>query len=322
MRQPDVFNPRDDLTAKVCSIEHKLDILTSTMVRNIIDNDSTVQPNKPTFAKITAKAVIDSFVENLHTQPTTSSSGEIADELWKHIAKQQTAQSDVDDTKRSVIVSGAPYNSALGRAERQRTDTTFARNLATELGVDPSHIQRVFRFRQNRTDERPPLMKITFLTESAKETAILERWSLQSIANFSAIRIRPSLPLASREHRDILYYGATHHTFDPDKIVKCIYNSRNEKHELKYTIHDEQRNFDRVDWATNVDYNAADYASWKTAVSGRRNTARPTAVASGVRGSSVAGSTVVQLARTVLAVQLSRVVLVVRLSRAVPVVRL
>ena len=94
---------------------------------------------------------------------------------------------------------------------------------------------------------------------------------------------RPSLPQATRDHRNVLYHGASHGTFDPDKIVKCVYSSRNDNFELHYMRHDEERNIDRVDWNTTAQYSAAAYASWKVAVNGRRDTWRPPPMTSHLR---------------------------------------
>ena len=73
-----------------------------------------------------------------------------------------------------------------------------------------------------------------------------------------------------RDQRNILYYGASHTTFDHDTLVKCAYNSRSENFELRYLIHDDVRNIDRVDWKRKVDYSDATYATWKAAVACRR----------------------------------------------------
>ena len=129
---------RHHITITMRSIELKLDILTSTMAGSVPDKE----------AQQTAK----SRPTPIHTIP--SSTGEIANALWTHIERKQHEYSDADDDKRSVVVTGAPYNDSLRRIERNRNDTTFARQLVSELGIDPAHIQRVFRFPE-ATIKRP-----------------------------------------------------------------------------------------------------------------------------------------------------------------------
>ena len=243
---------QDDITITMRSIEHKLDILTSTMAGSV--------PDKETRQTTTSTPI--------HTIP--SSTGEIAKALWTHIERKQHEHSDADDDKRSVVVTGAPYNDTLRRIDRNRNDTTFARELVGELGIDPAHIQRVFRFPKHKHNDRPPLMKITFLSEATQEEALMERSVLRDIPDHRNVYIRPSLSKVVRDLRNILYYGASHTTFDPDTLVKCVYNSRSENFELRYLIHDDARNIDRVDWKRKVDYSAATYATWKAAVACRR----------------------------------------------------
>ena len=74
----------------------------------------------------------------IHTIP--SSTGEIANALWTHIERKQHEHSDA---------------------------------LVSELGIDPAHIQRVFRFPKQQQNDRPPLMKITFLSEATQEEALI-----------------------------------------------------------------------------------------------------------------------------------------------------
>ena len=97
----------------------------------------------------------------------------------------------------------------------------------------------------------------------------MERSVLRDIPDHSNVYIRPSLPKVVRDQRKD-YYGASHTTFDHDTLVKCVYNSRSENFELRYLIHDDVRNIDRVDWKRKVDYSDATYATWKAAVAGRR----------------------------------------------------
>ena len=98
----------------------------------------------------------------------------------------------------------------------------------------------------------------------------MERSVLRDIPDHINVYIRSSLPKVVRDQRNILYYGASHTTFDHDTLVKCVYNSRSENFELRYLIHDDVRNIDRVDWKRKVDYSDATYATWKAAVAGRR----------------------------------------------------
>ena len=153
------------------SIELKLDILTSTMAGSVPDTDAQqTSKSRPT---------------PIHTIP--SSTGEIANALWTHIERKQHEHSDADDDKRSVVVTGAPYNDSLRRIERNRNDTTFARQLVSELGIDPVHIQRVFRFPKQQQNDRPPLMKITFLSEATQEEALMERSVLRDIPDHNNV---------------------------------------------------------------------------------------------------------------------------------------
>ena len=136
--------------------------------------------------------------------------------------------------KRTIVVTGAP---------------AFARDLVYELGVDPAKIQRVFRFRKREDNDRSPLMKVTFMTTAARDEALLETSCLRH-TDFHDVRVRPSLPQAARDHRDVLYYGATNSVLDPEKVVRCVYNARKELFELRYLFFDTGRNIDRVDWSS------------------------------------------------------------------------
>ena len=97
-------------------------------------------------------------------------------------------------------------------------------------------------------------MKVTFLTEATRDDTLTEAKGLRDIPELSSVRVRPSLPQATRDHRDALYYGVTHTTINPNKIVRCVYNARVEEYELRFLYHDEERDFDRIDWQTSVPY--------------------------------------------------------------------
>ena len=169
-------------------------------------------------------------------------------------------------------MTGAPYDDTRRQVDRHRDDTAFARDLVYELGVDPAKIQRVFRFRKREDNDRSPLMKVTFMTTAARDEALLETSCLRH-TDFHDVRVRPSLPQATRDHRDVLYYGATNSVLDPEKVVRCVYNARKELFELRYLFFDTGRNIDRVDWSSAVEYTDADYSAWKTAVTGKRTRA-------------------------------------------------
>ena len=185
-----VSNPssilQDDITITMRSIEHKFDIRTSTMTGSVIETQQTTKSTP------------------IHT--ILSSTGEIASAPWSHIERKQHEHSDADDDKRSVVVRGAPYNDPLRRIERNRNDTTIARQLVAELGIDPAHIQRVFRFPKQQQNDRPPLMKITFLSEATQEEALMERSVLRDIPDHSNVYVRPYLPEVVRDQRNILYH--------------------------------------------------------------------------------------------------------------------
>ena len=121
----------------------------------------------------------------------------------------------------------------------------------------------MFRFRKREDSDRPPIMKITFMTTATRDEALLETSCLRH-TDFREIRVRPSLPQAIRDNRDVLYYGASHSVSNTDKVARCVYNARKELFELRYF--DTSRNIDRVDWSTTVEYTDADYSAWKAAV--------------------------------------------------------
>ena len=87
-------------------------------------------------------------------KPNSSDTGEIASALWEHIEKRQNDKTDSDDMKRTIVVTGAPYDDSHNPADRRRDDTAFAKELVTKLGIDSSTIQRVFPFPQ-KTDRGP-----------------------------------------------------------------------------------------------------------------------------------------------------------------------
>ena len=112
-------------------------------------------------------------------------------------------------------------------------------------------------------------MKITFMTTATRDEALLETSCLRN-TDFREIRVRPSLPQAIRDNRDVLYYGASHSVSNTDKVARCVNNARKELYELRYLFFDTSRNIDRVDWSTTVEYTDADYSAWKAAVTGKR----------------------------------------------------
>ena len=176
-KTPDDHSQHDSIASTVRTIEQKLDL---TMIGNIL-SDTPQQP-QPTFAEITAKAVARSIEESRpKVQPDTSASGEIALALWEHIEKRQNDKTDSDDMKRTIVVTGAPYDDSHNPAKRRRDDTTFAKELVTKLGIDSSTIQRVFRFRKRPTADRSPLMKVTFLTEATRDDTLTEAKGLRDI---------------------------------------------------------------------------------------------------------------------------------------------
>ena len=226
---------------------------------------------KPSFAETTAKAVVRQ-IEQSHrlplqtTHPSPSPSG-IANEVWRHIDRRQTANSEADDHKRSVVVLGAPFDESKTRIERNRGDTIFVRQLATTLGIDPMQVQRVHRFAKHPGNKRPPVLKVTFMTEAAQDAALSEKSCLREETDLANVYIRPSHPKSTRDHRNVLLYAASHETFDSDKIVKCVYSSYNETFELRYIVDG------RVDWNTAIQFSDATYARWKADVAGRRRSA-------------------------------------------------
>ena len=277
-KTPDDHSQHDSIASTVRTIEQKLDLLTNTMIGNILNDTRSPQQPQPTFAEVTAKAVARSIEESRpkeQPKPNSSDTDEIASALWGHIEKRQNDKTDSDDMKRTIVVTGAPYDDSHNPADRRRDDTAFAKELVTKLGIDSSTIQRVFRFRKRPTADRSPLMKVTFLTEPTRDDTLTEAKGLRDIPELSSVLVRPSLPQATRDHRDALYFGVTHTTINPNKIVRCVYNARVEEYELRFLYHDEERDFDRIDWQMSVPYSDADLAKWSAAVRTTRTTTTP-----------------------------------------------
>ena len=106
-------------------------------------------------------------------------------------------------------------------------------------------------------------LSANWMTTAARDEALLETSCLRH-TDFSDIRVRPSLPQATRDHRDVLYYGATHSVLNTKKVARCVYNERKELYELRYLFFDTSRNIDRVDWSSAVEYIDADYSAWNS----------------------------------------------------------
>ena len=109
------------IASTVRTIENKLDFLTTTMIGNIL-NDTTHQ-SQPSFAEVTAKAVARSIEQTLPQEqhkPDASATGEIASALWHYIEKRQTEQNNTDDMKRTIVVTGAPYDETTNQHDRRR----------------------------------------------------------------------------------------------------------------------------------------------------------------------------------------------------------
>ena len=108
------------IASTVRAIENKLDFLTTTMIGNIL-NDTTHQ-SQPSFAEVTAKAVARSIEQTRPQEqhkPDASATGEIASALWHHIEKRQTEQNNTDDMKRTIVVTGAPYDETTNQHDRR-----------------------------------------------------------------------------------------------------------------------------------------------------------------------------------------------------------
>ena len=118
-------------------------------------------------------------------------------------------------------------------------------------------------------------MQVAFMTEATRDDILTEATSIRDIPELSLVSVRPPLPQVTRDHRDALYYRITHTTINPNKIVKCVYNARLEEFELPFLYHDEERDFDRIDWQTSVPYSDADLAKWSAAVRTTRTTTTP-----------------------------------------------
>ena len=101
----------------------------------------------------------------------------------------------------------------------------------------------------------------------SKKIALSEKSCLREETDLANVYIRPSHPKSTRDHRNVLFYAASHETFDSDKIVKCVYSSYNETFELRYIVDG------RVDWNTAIQFSDATYARWKADVAGRRRSA-------------------------------------------------
>ena len=59
--------------------------------------------------------------------------------------------------------------------------------------------------------------------------------------------------------------------------MKCVYNARSEEFELRFLLHDDERNVDRIDWQTSVPHTEAALARWSAAVKANRKTTTPAA---------------------------------------------
>ena len=200
---------QDDISFTMRSIERKLDILTSSVVGATTDPDTdiTTSRQKPSFAETTAKAVVRQIEQSQRlplqtTHPSPSPSG-IANEVCRHIERRQTANSEADDHKSSVVVLGAPFDESKTRIERNRGDTIFVRQLATTLGIDPMQVQRVHRFAKHPGNKRPPVLKVTFMTEAAQDAALSEKSCLREETDLANVYIRPSHPKSTRDHRNV-----------------------------------------------------------------------------------------------------------------------
>ena len=149
---------QDDITITMRSIEHKLDILTSSVVGATTDTntDTTTSRQKPSFAETTTKAVVRQIEQSNRLPQQTTLPSPSPFGMWRHIERRQTETSEADDHMRSVSVLGAPFDESKTRIERNRVDTTFFRHLASTLGIDPIQVQRVHRFAKHPGNERPP----------------------------------------------------------------------------------------------------------------------------------------------------------------------
>ena len=131
----------------------------------------------------------------------------------------------------------------------------------------PCKYSGLHRFAKHPGNERHPVLKVTLMTEAAQDAALSEKSCLREETDLANVYIRPSHPKSTRDHRNVLFYAASHETFDSDKIVKCVYSSYNETFELRYIVDG------RVDWNTAIQFSDATYARWKADVAGRRRSA-------------------------------------------------
>ena len=83
-------------------------------------------------------------------------------------------------------------------------------------------VQRVHCFAKHPGNERPPVLKVTFMTEAAQNDALSEKSCLREETDLANVYTRPSHPKCTRDHRNVLFYAASQETFDSDNIVKAF----------------------------------------------------------------------------------------------------
>ena len=229
----------------------------------MFDSNTGITPSrqKPSFAETTAKAVVREIEQSNRlplqtTHPSPSPYG-IANEVWRHIERRHTENNEADDHAQAFRhcrpTIGAPFDESKTRIERNRSNTTFVRQLATTLGIDPMQVQWVHHFAKHPGNERPPVLKVTFMTESAQDAALSEKSCLRDETNLANVYSMPFHSNSTRDHRNCLFFAGSHETFDSDKIVKWVYSSYNETFELRYIVDG------RVDWNTDIQFSDATY---------------------------------------------------------------
>jgi len=169
---------------KLDSIDHILDKC-NTLEGKLNDLDQNLEKR----IDERVKGLVESKVEEtLHSQIAQ----EVRSCLDEHRERDQRAT--------NIIVYGVEEPSEEEASVRKISDLQTARDLCTELGVNPSNITRSVRLGEKSLDKPRP-WKIILSSASSQKELLRNTWKLESSERFSAASINPDMTKEQREQR-------------------------------------------------------------------------------------------------------------------------
>ena len=228
----------ENIDSKISALEKRLFDSLPTMISDQISSKLLGDvPSPPAQASGSGTRTSASY--------TKVASGSLIDRVCTTVRADFRKELDTKEreavNKRTVIMQGLEY-------ESYDSDRTVLLAILAEFNLDGSSLDRHTRLPQ-RSDGKPPLLKVVFQSESACKHVLASKFNLRDIEDFSAIHIRPSLPFETcveRNHLILIANKWNAASSDASDYV-VVFNSRNEKYEIHRKIDVDGET--RIDWS-------------------------------------------------------------------------